>query len=499
MANPPPIPPRPLSSASDPHMVWGASAPVPPPVPQPTSVVGSVRSVGSSARRARAAEIADAARRERQAQFEANEERIKNELEQDLEQADQKSLAQGVTRGVVQPPPGEEGESVVLQRQLAEVNERKATLEPIIATRQSSTPNPITTSSENNLVQPSSDYDDVIVRKVSAPKAWTGEFHHRKREAWIKTALGYLASVGIPPSTRLVEAAQPGVFYQLRSFFSSDARTSSLAPQDWFDGHQRRSPFPTVQSIFDAMRLHWVEEGASEAAFSRYRKASQGGLKVRDFGALVEVLANEIFDRQVSDEDRKATFLEGLSAPARNFVRQVHATQAASFGAVPQLDFEGLVRMASRFDTLKARSAAQPISSTSNPGSSRPAAAGTTDSSPSKPSPEPASDTGVVKSWVELASSWQDRFPVSNKASWFKKDAKELTNVVRCYNCTRNGHHPSSGCPNPRQDPQTVIIASMTKLSSLPPSPPPTSVPLSTEESEGDVPSSPSAGKDVGV
>ncbi|GAA5993888.1 hypothetical protein JCM11641_000193, partial [Rhodosporidiobolus odoratus] len=486
MSAPPPIPPRPLSSSTNPQHVWGGqSAPV---NPQPTSVAGSVRSTGSSLRRARALEEAEQAEARRRAAFEANEARIKQELEDHLEQADEESLAQGgkAEPGIVPPPAGVDGEPVVLERQLQELSDRKATLERILLSRRFLTGTPVVDplSSYEQLVSPSSDVVDIAFKKVSAPKAWTGEFNHRRREAWIKPALGYLSSIGISPSLKLVKAKQPGVFYHLRSLFSTEAKASSLSPQDWFDGVQRRSPFSTVQSIFDSMRLHWVEEGAADAVFSKYRKASQRTLKVRDFGALVEVLANDIFDRTISDGDKKATFLEGLNPSARNFVRQVQATQAASFGSEARLDF----------DVLETKS----LSTTSTPAaapSRRAAASSSTDTSSPKPSASKPSDTGSSKPWAELAASWQECFPISNKASWFKKDAKELSSVVKCYNCACLGHHPSSACPNLRQDPRTLVIASVTtRASSLPPSSPPP-LPELSDVSEVEENSAPLAGK----
>ncbi|GAA5984560.1 hypothetical protein JCM11641_006549 [Rhodosporidiobolus odoratus] len=380
---PPPIPPRPNSSDTDPNMVWGDS--VNP--PRPTSVAGSVRSVGSSLRRARAQAAAEQAEATRREAFEANEARIKQELEAEMEVADAESLAQGPTLEgpIAAPPPGQDGETVVLERQLQELCDRKATLERSLLSRRPNgvTPPIISPSLYEQSVPPSSDVVDIAFKKVSAPKAWTGEFNHRRREAWIKTALGYLSSIGIPPSLVLVEAKQPGVFYHLRSLFSSDAKVNSLSPQDWFDGVQRRSPFLTVQSIFDSMRLHWVEEGAADAAFSKYRKAVQGSLKVRDFGALVKVLANDIFNRQVSDEDKKATFLEGLNSSARNFVRQVQATQAATFGSERTLDFDGMVRLAARFDTLESKSSYSAPPSSVNE-KRRPVATSSTDKPSSK-------------------------------------------------------------------------------------------------------------------
>ncbi|GAA5974653.1 hypothetical protein JCM11641_007041 [Rhodosporidiobolus odoratus] len=485
---PPPIPPRPNSSDTDPNMVWGDSVNL----PRPTSVAGSVRSVGSSLRRAReqaAAEQAEATRREA---FEANEARIKQELEAEMEVADAESLAQGPTleRPIAAPPPGQDGETVVLERQLQELCDRTATLERILLSRQ---PNGVTTpiispSLYKQSVPPSSDVVDIAFKKVSAPKAWTGEFNHQRREAWIKTALGYLSSIGIPPSLVLVEAKHPGVFYHLRSLFSSDAKVNSLSPQDWFDGVQRRSPFLTVQSIFDAMRLHWVEEGAVDAAFSKCRKAVQGSLKVRDFGALVA--ANNIFDRQVSDKDKKATFLEGLNSSARNFVRQVQATQAATFGSERTLDFDGMVRLAARFDTLESKSSYSAPPSSVNE-KRRPVATSSTD----KPSSSKAGDPDPPKSWVDNAATWQARFPLKDKATWYKKDAKDLPAAVKCYNCSRMGLHPSSGCPNPRVDPRPIVIASVSSRAS--PLPPSTLSPLPKvpDESEAEGVPSPPAGK----
>ncbi|GAA5993951.1 hypothetical protein JCM11641_007865 [Rhodosporidiobolus odoratus] len=495
MSSPPPIPPP----ATNPNDIWGDS--VQP--PRPASVAEPVRSVGSSIRRARAQEVAEQAEARRRAAFEANEARIKQELEEQLDAADEEFLAQGVKleEGVPAPPPGVDGETVVLERQLQELRDREATLERILLARRTPGTNlPLqpTPSSYKQLVAPSSDVVDIAFKKVSAPKAWTGEFNHCRREAWIKTALGYLSSIGISPYLKLVEAKQPGIFYHLRSLFSIDAKANSLSPQDWFDGVQRRSPFPTVQSIFDSMRSHWVKEGAADVAFLKYRKAAQGSLKVRDFGALVEVLANNIFDRQVTDEDKKATFLEGLIPSARNFVKQVQATQVASFGTERTLDFEGLVRLAPRYDTLEARTI--PTSSSTLPSLStrRPAVTSSAEPGGSKPSGKSLPSAGLPKSWVDVATAWQSRYPIKDKLSWYKKDAKELSDPVRCYNCTRTGYHYSLACPNSRLDPQVVVIAALARLSSLPSSSPPSSS-VSVTESEAEAIALPLAGKDNGV
>ncbi|GAA5976199.1 hypothetical protein JCM11641_001080 [Rhodosporidiobolus odoratus] len=494
---PPSIPPRPNSSAAtNPNEVWGNSA-LP---PRPASVAGLVRSTGSSLRRAQAQEEAERAAEIRRAAFEANEARIKQELAEELDVADEESLAQGpkVEGTVNPPPPGVDGETVVLERQLQELRDREATLERILLSRR--TPGvtlPIVSpSSYKQLVPPTSDVVDIAFRKVSAPKAWTGEFNHRRREAWIKTALGYLSSIGIPPSLKLVEAKQPGVFYHLRSLFSSESKVNSLSPQDWFDGVQRRSPLPTVQTIFDSMRTHWVEDGAADLALSKYRKAVQGSLKVRDFGAYVKVLANDIFDRQVTDEDKKATFLEGLSTSARNFVRQVQATQAATFGSERKLDFDGMVRLAARFDTLESKSSFNPPSSSSTGSEKRRTGANSsTENSSSKPSSSKTGDTDPPKSWVDNATTWQSRFPIKDKAPWYKKDAKDLPSAVKCYNCSCMGLHPSSGCPNPRVDPRPIFIASVSARASPPPPSTPPPIPEVPDESEAEGISSPLAGK----
>ncbi|GAA5978066.1 hypothetical protein JCM11641_006617 [Rhodosporidiobolus odoratus] len=440
MSSPPPIPPRPSSSAAT----------------NPNE------------------ELAEQAEARRRAAFEENEARIKQELEEQLEMADEECLAQGPRQegGVVAPPPGVDGETVVLERQLQELRDREATLERILLARRTpGTHLPIqpTPSSYEQLVVPSSDVVDIAFKKVSAPKAWTGEFNHRRREAWIKTALGYLSSIGIPPFLKL----------------------------DWFDGVQRRSPFPTVHSIFDSMRSHWVEEGAADLAFSKYRKAAQGSLKVWDFGALVDVLANDIFDRQVTDEDKKATFLEGLNTSARNFVKQVQATQVASSGTERVLDFEGLVRLASRYDTMDARTTSTSSSLPVVLSNRRSSAPSTADPSAPKSSGKLPSSAGLPKSWVDLATTWQARYPIKDKSSWYEKDSKELSDPVRCYNCTRTGYHYSLACPNARQDPQVVVIAALARLSPLPPSsPPPSDL---AAESEVEVSSSPLAGKGNGV
>ncbi|GAA5920464.1 hypothetical protein JCM5296_002177, partial [Sporobolomyces johnsonii] len=118
--------------------------------------------------------------------------------------------------------------------------------------------------------------------KPKEPKAWTGEFDYIKRETWIKTALGHVATYEFDPHALLDEHLTPAPFYLLRNLFSPETSANNkLSPQNWFDARHKRAPFKTAMDVFEAVRLHWSDDHASERAWSKYRSARQGSS--RDF------------------------------------------------------------------------------------------------------------------------------------------------------------------------------------------------------------------------
>ncbi|GAA5993572.1 hypothetical protein JCM11641_006641 [Rhodosporidiobolus odoratus] len=325
---------------------------------------------------------------------------------------------------------------------------------------------------------------------------------------FVKSATGYLASVGVGLDKEISSSVTPQAHLALRSLFSSESKGSFLSAVDWFDAIDRDHLIITPQMIFAELRAHWVDDAAAEDNFRRYRLAKQGSLKVREFGALVEQLAYDCFDRVVSDEDKASTFREGLVSGAKDFLLQVQAAQSAAFGTPARMGFKKTVQVASAYDSLESRrSTSSSPSSTSQPRSSRSANNSSSSSSSTSPSPStssstPSSTQATRKPWVEAAQDWQASHPAKDKERWFRKDTRPTSSLVKCYNCCKDGHHVSSGCPNSRGDPRTIVLAAVRpKLSSTPSSPLPASETVSrfdllaNEEGEEDDPAPLEEGK----
>jgi hypothetical protein len=304
----------------------------------------------------------------------------------------------------------------------------------------------------------SSDYADISLRKVDRPKPWTGEFSYRKREIWIKTAIGYLSSLGLNINSGLNEEVMPQAFYALRTLFSTEAKAGTPSPSEWFEGRNEAEPFTRLSEVFDSMRAHWVDDGAAELALKRFRAVSQGVLRVRDYATVVTALANDVFDRTITDEDRASTFLSGLNADAQAFYHGVRVNRMAATGVNPRWSFVDTIKIASQFDTLPKIAAPSPLHTAPR--------RTTVTNAAILPPPQPP----VRSSWVDNARSWQLKYPVKDRKEWFRQDSKPTTSSIRCYNCTKEGHHYSTGCPNSRQDPGVVVIAALSRLSPLLPS-----------------------------
>ncbi|GAA5994446.1 hypothetical protein JCM11641_004571, partial [Rhodosporidiobolus odoratus] len=218
----------------------------------------------------------------------------------------------------------------------------------------------------------------------------------------------------------------------------------------------RLTPFKTPIEVFAAVRKHWSDPGAAEAAFRKYRRATQGALKVRQFSSTVEQLANECFDRVIADEDKASTFFEGLNVEVRNWFKGVRAVHEAVSGTAKVYKFAELVEMASRFVTLERASASRTVAISSLPAGHS------------------------SRSWLDLTVDWQTSHRMADKSSWFCPDGRTPRDPVRCYNCTKESDHYSLSCPNSRQDPRVVKIALVKAVSPLPPSSPP---PLPSDDS----------------
>ncbi|GAA5991758.1 hypothetical protein JCM11641_004997 [Rhodosporidiobolus odoratus] len=70
----------------------------------------------------------------------------------------------------------------------------------------------------------------------------------------------------------------------------------------------------------------WKDDQAADAALTAYRSARQGSLMARDFGAKVETLADACFDRTIDEADRVSSFVAGLNANYREFLKTQLAT-----------------------------------------------------------------------------------------------------------------------------------------------------------------------------
>ncbi|GAA5974834.1 hypothetical protein JCM11641_008387 [Rhodosporidiobolus odoratus] len=201
------------------------------------------------------------------------------------------------------------------------------------------------------------------------------------------------------------------------------------------------------------MCLHWADDHAAEDALARYRAATQGSLRARDFGAKVDALADACSDRLVDDLDRKITFIGGLNTA-------------------------DVVKIAAVTNGLSGFSYKKTTSSSPTPSSSAPKKTSANDFSPSSSSS--ARDAGSPTNWIDQAVSWQAKNPVTDKAKWFDSQASFPTKPIRCFNCGDIAGHYYRACPKQRKNPKVVVLAalaSLTKLnrssSSSPPDPTP--------------------------
>ncbi|GAA5881753.1 hypothetical protein JCM1840_007241, partial [Sporobolomyces johnsonii] len=203
-----PTPPAPsLDYMSDPARQWSSNNPFAPLSTNPPSIPDSVTSA-----------------------WLADEELKREELEERLQAEDTVSevikmedLVSGMkaeageiplARDLGQPIHfAAEVEADVVRRELADLQARKESLEQILEARGVSSP-----------------VASISARvKVLAPDKWKGKGEYAEREAWIETAEGYLASIGLDLLATLDKSLTPYPFHIIHSLFSSDAPIASTS------------------------------------------------------------------------------------------------------------------------------------------------------------------------------------------------------------------------------------------------------------------------------
>ncbi|GAA5969839.1 hypothetical protein JCM11641_008056 [Rhodosporidiobolus odoratus] len=261
-------------------------------------------------------------------------------------------------------------------------------------------------------------------------------------------------------------------------------------PSTWKGSYDR--------TVLEAVRAHWKPDQAADAALAVYRSARQGTLRVRDFGAKVETLADACFDRTLDEADRISSFVTGLNSNYRKFLKTQLAT-LKTLGRLP-ITLAEHVDLAATADGLKSftsslkKNGAVSSSSTS-PSTPKKAASGTQGSSST------GANSEKTARWRSQAEEWQKAHPAASRGEWLRDASQAPPQPVYCYNCGRFEKHYSTACSNPRKDPSSVTIAAfrLPKLDSgglLPASysiPPVTGI--ESEDGAGDA----SAGKVGGV
>ncbi|GAA5994815.1 hypothetical protein JCM11641_004437 [Rhodosporidiobolus odoratus] len=458
----------PFQSLSDPADQWrGENA-------DAASAASSRHSVNSLARRESARNLFEAQQKERMAKFLAEEEAMREELEGKMKLEDEASEMERPVGGV---PGGSAlaAEPGVIRRRLEDLEHEVASLRRVLGVKEDpSTPRPLPPQPAATL--------PVLARfgvkvKVDKPKPWTGVFEEQAREMWIRSASLYLVGNELELGAVLDEHLTPAPFYVVRSLFSPDATHGLLSPQAWFDARNRRSPFTSVTDVFAAMRSHWADDHAAEDALARYRAATQGSLRARDFGAKVDALADACTDRLVDDLDRKTTFVGGLNVAVKDFVKTQLVSRAA-LGKVTAT-FEDVVKIAALTDGLAGFSSKKTSSSSSPLPSSTKKTAYESSPSPSFPS-RPAVP---FSHWIDQAVDWQQKNPTADKAKWFEAHAQPPTKSIRCFNCGEMAGHYSRACPKTRKNPKVVVLTALAKISRSPAPPPPAREPTLDVES----------------
>ncbi|GAA5890045.1 hypothetical protein JCM16303_004259 [Sporobolomyces ruberrimus] len=294
--------------------------------------------------------------------------------------------------------PANVADDQVTHCRIESLKETTQTLERVLATKNNSSKAPSDSSPTPAKISSK--------LKIIAPKEWDGDFDFVKRETWIRAARGYLNGVG-------------------------------LGDNDVFDECSDSLP------VFDAIREYWTDDHAANVAYDKYRSTRQGSLRGREFGALVEVLANGCFDRTIDEADRISTFERGLNSSYCDFLK-TQVSLLTQLGRTPKT-FREYVLIAAKHDRSSSSTHKQSSCSTAPGGGSFDTAA----------------------RWVSSAIEWQKQFPVATQSDWAFVGSKPAPSHIRCFNCGTRGDHFSKGCPNDRKDPKTITLAAV-KLSPLP-------------------------------
>ncbi|GAA5973563.1 hypothetical protein JCM11641_007122 [Rhodosporidiobolus odoratus] len=479
-----PLPSRPLSSDSDPARAWGTNNPFAPLSVHGDAVshAGSVLSVNSVTRRAAAEASYQCAQEQRRQAYEQEEERIRLELEARLNAEDVQSEAVKQEASEVGVRPNESAAAAelgVVERELADLEARRASLERILeAKRGQVTPVVVVQKDDKLIVQPLASL--TVKVKATPPSAWKGVYDYAQREAWIKTVEGYFAAIGLDLQARIDEVLSPYPFHIVRSLFSSELANGGVSALSWFDARHRRLPFSSAKQVLDAVRSHWHDDQAAEAALLAYRSARQGSARARDFGSRLETLADACFDRELDEKDRISTFVAGLNSQYREFVK-TQVAMLKTLGYDPTT-LSGYVRLAATADGLESFSSPLKKSGgVSSSASSVPKKASVTHSGGPSTGSTPSGSGPETKTsrWRARAEDWQAAHPVASRDEWRREGDRKPPQSQYCYHCGQFALHFSASCPNACRDPKTVVLAAF-KTSGF-------SNPPSSSTSEGEV------------
>ncbi|GAA5982931.1 hypothetical protein JCM11641_002630 [Rhodosporidiobolus odoratus] len=206
---------------------------------------------------ARALQLFEEQAQRRRAAFQAEEARLKREMDKAMSVVDEKSEA---GRRNPRLEGSAEAEAEAMQRCLADPRRKAQVLERMIAHQGGQLvveASPSSNSSQRRTLSPLASFGVMV--KVKESKPWTSKFDMDKREGWIKTAAPNFAGLQLDVYAVLDEHLTLFPFSTIRSLFSPDATNGSILPQAWFDVRNGRVPFTLVQAVFEALRLHWAD------------------------------------------------------------------------------------------------------------------------------------------------------------------------------------------------------------------------------------------------
>ena len=304
--------------------------------------------------------------------------------------------------------------------------------------------------------------------KIPPPPLFKGTFYFHEREAWISQFIGYMRYNDVEMDNELDTDLTPAALFLITSLCSAEPSASSpVAPLRCFTAHNQRAPFKSSREFILALRDYWSDPTAADRALEAFRKCQQGPHTAREFGALVDALANECIGRTFDDADRKEQFMAGLTHEYSDFARQTLALKGIPWGT-GTLEYKELTDLVAVKDALRVKTAsAAPSSSSSRKGNtdrSSPSLAPSPSSYPSSKSPSPPS-TKPPSDWLDRAVAFQSKNPEATKASWHRPSSTPSPKNMWCYNCTKYDSHFSTACLNARRDPKKVVLAAFGSLS----------------------------------